>query len=442
MINSYQKYKTSGVSWMDKIPTHWKIIRLKFLFKVIKDISGELGYNVLSVTQKGIKIKDLSSNEGQHSMDYSKYQFVKEGQFVMNHMDLLTGFIDISKFNGVTSPDYRVFEKINDQLNDNYYLYIFQSCYWNKIFYGLGQGVSTLGRWRLPSDVFNDFLLPVPSLSEQNAIVKYLDSKTNLIDRLIFLSEKKIESLNEKKTFLINQVVTKGLNPVVEMKDSGVEWIGKIPKHWKRTSVKRIVSTKLCDGPHTTPKFIDKGVPFISVESIKNEKINFDYVRGYISKEDDLEFSKKTKPQRDDILLVKSGSTTGKVTIVETDMDFNIWSPLCLIRANIGIVFPRFVFYMMRSEYFQLSIQQSWSFGTQPNIGMGVIENIILVIPPIPEQKKIIDHIEGQTQELEMLIKLEKNKIELLKRYRQSLITEVVTGKIKVLEHEPERTAV
>ncbi len=210
-------------------------------------------------------------------------------------------------------------------------------------------------------------------------------------------------------------------------KFSGVEWIGEIPDHWDRTQVKRLVKIKLTDGPHTTPNFIDSGVPFISVESIKDDKIDFDYLRGYISKEDDIEFSKKSKPKRDDILLVKSGSTTGKVTIVETDIDFNIWSPLCLIRPRKETILPRFLFTSMKSDFFQLSIQQSWSFGTQPNIGMGVIENLFVVVPPIPEQEQIVKYLDEQTGGIDNLILITEQKIELLKENRTSTINRVIT---------------
>jgi len=208
--------KDSGIEWIGEIPRHWESSKLKYLFHIIKNISGELGYDILSVTQKGVKIKDISKNEGQLSMDYSKYQLVNEGQFVMNHMDLLTGFIDISKFNGVTSPDYRVFESYGVNVLDRYYLFIFQLCYLLKIFYGLGSGVSNLGRWRLPSEEFLNFILPLPPITEQEQIVTYLDKKTSEIDKTIELENKKIELLKEYRQSLISNVVTGKIKVVSE----------------------------------------------------------------------------------------------------------------------------------------------------------------------------------------------------------------------------------
>lgn len=208
-LNPNVKLKDSGIEWIGSIPEHWEIKKLKYLFKIKKNIAGKEGFDILSVTQSGIKIKDISTNEGQIAQDYSKYQIVNIDDFIMNHMDLLTGYVDCSHFNGVTSPDYRVFCQIEPTTNSNlYYNYIFQQCYKNKIFYGLGQGVSGLGRWRLPSDMFLNFTLPQPPLSEQKEIAEYLDTKCNQIDEAIKQKEETISKLEEYKKSLIFECVT------------------------------------------------------------------------------------------------------------------------------------------------------------------------------------------------------------------------------------------
>ncbi len=201
--------KTTNIDWLGEIPKHWKVIKLKYLFSVNKRIDNSLDYKVLSVTQNGLKIKDLSNNEGQVSSDYSKYQIVEINDFVMNHMDLITGWIDNSKFNGVTSPDYRVFTlNRTDICSTAYYLYIFQLCYKHKIFFGLGQGVLNLGRWRLQTDKFINFELPLPPLTEQNIIANYLDQKCAEIDNLIAKKQTIITELESYKKSLIYECVT------------------------------------------------------------------------------------------------------------------------------------------------------------------------------------------------------------------------------------------
>jgi len=207
-VNSNVQMKSSHVQWLGKIPVHWGVKRTKYLFDIRKKIAGKLGYDVLSVTQKGIKIKDITSGDGQLSMDYSKYQLVKKGQFVMNHMDLLTGFVDKSKYEGVTSPDYRVFESISKESESDYYLYLYQMFYNEKLLFPYGRGSAQVGRWRLPTIEFKNFRLPVPPIGEQEEIVDFIKTKHNEIDKTLSVLKKEIKYLNEYKTTLISEVVT------------------------------------------------------------------------------------------------------------------------------------------------------------------------------------------------------------------------------------------
>ena len=128
-LKPYPQYKESDVEWLGEVPEHWVLDRIKSHFQIEKRISGSLDYDVLSITQKGIVVKDIDSGEGQLSMDYSKYQLIFKGEFGMNHMDLLTGYIDISKYNGVVSPDYRVFSIKNQIFNTNFYLHNYSDRY-------------------------------------------------------------------------------------------------------------------------------------------------------------------------------------------------------------------------------------------------------------------------------------------------------------------------
>lgn len=200
--------KDSGVEWIGKIPKDWEVKRIKYLFDIKKNIAGELGYDVLSVTQSGIKIKDITKNGGQLSMDYSKYQIVEIDDFIMNHMDLLTGFVDCSKFKGVTSPDYRVFRLKGYNNCKEYYNYILQLCYYNRIFYSLARGVSGMGRWRLQTETFKNFIVPMPKIEEQERIAKFILKKTNDIDILKNKLKINIEKLKEAKQALISEAVT------------------------------------------------------------------------------------------------------------------------------------------------------------------------------------------------------------------------------------------
>ena len=207
-LNPDAPMKDSGVEWLGEVPEHWEVKRLKSLVKIRKRIAGSLGYDILSITQKGIKIKDIISGEGQLSMDYSKYQIVNKGDFAMNHMDLLTGFVDISNYDGVTSPDYRVFTLEDKNSISEYYLYFMQMGYINKLFFPFGQGAAHIGRWRLPTEAFNEFCAPCPPELEQKSISSFIQSNLEKINHLEEKARNAIGLMQERRTALISAAVT------------------------------------------------------------------------------------------------------------------------------------------------------------------------------------------------------------------------------------------
>lgn len=201
--------KGSDIKWVDQIPSNWQTSKLKALFQITKRIAGVEGLTVLSITQDGIRPKDFSTGKGQFAETYSHYQLVLPGDFAMNHMDLLTGWVDISRYEGVTSPDYRVFS-VRDLAvsNPSYYLYLFQMCYLNRVFFGSANGVADKGRMRLQTNAFNNFVVPLPPLEEQKRIAAYLDERCAAIDEAISRQEKLIEKLGEYRKSIIHHAVT------------------------------------------------------------------------------------------------------------------------------------------------------------------------------------------------------------------------------------------
>ncbi len=191
------------------IPAGWKLVDIKYIFEIVKRIAGKEGFDVIAITQQGLKYKDISSNEGQLASDYSGYQFVYPGDYAMNHMDLLTGWVDLSDKFGVTSPDYRVFRLRHPDVYDRkYYKYIMQCCYMNRIFYSLGQGVSNLGRWRLQTSAFNNFKVPVPPYEEQVKIGEFLDAEISEINGIISQKQEQLAVLTDYKKSVIYEYVT------------------------------------------------------------------------------------------------------------------------------------------------------------------------------------------------------------------------------------------
>jgi type I restriction enzyme S subunit len=215
------------------------------------------------------------------------------------------------------------------------------------------------------------------------------------------------------------------------MKDSGIEWIGKIPVGWKIAPLKRLLATPIADGPHVTPNFLNEGIPFVSVEAAFDGRIHLECRRGFISREDHELYCQKLRPQRNDIFIVKSGSTTGKIILIDIDEEFSVWSPLALVRCLKSHSY-KFIYYSLTSKYFQSEIWTNLSMGTQPNIGMGVLENLSVPLPSLSEQQAIADYLDKKCASVDESIKQSRALIEELGEYKKSLIYEVVTGKREV----------
>ncbi|WP_313605346.1 restriction endonuclease subunit S [Comamonas jiangduensis] len=210
-----------------------------------------------------------------------------------------------------------------------------------------------------------------------------------------------------------------------EYKDSGVEWLGEVPAHWGVLRLKNVLAQKVTDGPHTTPVFIDEGVPFLSVDGIQNGELVFDGCR-FVSEDDHAEFKRKASPRRNDLLMGKAAST-GKIARVKVDFDFSIWSPLALIRIDRNAALPEFVEYILKSKATQAEIDNYCTANTQKNISMDDIPRLILTHPPIEEQTAIATFLDHETAKIDALVAEQEKLIALLQEKRQAVISHAVT---------------
>lgn len=426
-MKSYTKYKDAQLGWLGKIPEHWELKKSKYLFDITKRISGELGHNVLSITQKGIKIKDTESGGGQLSMDYSKYQIVDKGDFGMNHMDLLTGYVDISKYDGVMSPDYRVFKLKDKESDARYMLYLFQKGYWDKLFFPLGQGSSELGRWRLPADEFKLFKFPVPSKIEQIAIADFLDNQTTQIKKFIELKEKSIELLKERKTTIINHAVTKGLDSSVEMKDSRIEWLGEIPKHWEVKKLKH-----LCRMNINTLGEKTKGSYKFSYVDIGSVSKDFGIKKTEV-------FEYKKAPSRARRLAKKGDTIISTVRTYLKAIDFiddkkseHVFSTgFAILQPNKNVL-PEYLSFLVKSNAFTDQVTVNSKGMSYPAINSDDLGELVILHNDKSEQLEILRHIKSRSLEIDNSVSQIEKEITIIKEYQQSLISEAVTGKIDV----------
>jgi type I restriction enzyme S subunit len=389
----YPSYKDSGVEWLGEVPEGWDVKKLKYIGKAIIGLT----YSPSDITdeQEGtLVLRSSNLQNGRIKLDDNVFVKMKIPiSLRTREKDILicsrNGSRSLIGKNALIEKEatgicFGAFTTVFRSQYNNFLFYIFNS---NIFLYQSGLCVtSTINQ--LTTSMLNNFEVALPPLPEQEQIAQFLDRETAKIDLLIAKKERLIELLKEKRTALISHAVTKGLNPDAPMKDSGVEWLGEVPESWKIIPIKFALSIPITDGPHETPELHDEGIPFISAESIKNDRIDFDKKRGFISLEEHKRFSRKYKPQYGDVYMVKSGATTGNVARVETNKEFNIWSPLAVLRPDKNITTTNFLFYAMKSKPFFYSVELSWSFGTQQNIGMGVISNIRIVSPPSPNKNR------------------------------------------------------
>lgn len=426
-----RKFRDSGIDWIGRIPENWKTNKFKHLFRIKKIIAGKLGYDVLSVTQQGIKVKNITSNEGQIANDYSNYQLVFPNDFVMNHMDLLTGYVDVSKQDGVTSPDYRTFYAIHPiEVINQYYLYIFQFCYKTRLFYNLGQGVSNFGRWRLPTEQQKEFVLPYPPVKEQQQIVDYLDKKCGEIDELIALQEQMIAQLTDYKQSVITEAVTKGLNPDAELVPSGIDWIGDVPKVWKVMPLKWILKKPLQYGANESGNTFDESLPrYVRITDILNNNLREDLQKQSLTEEQANGYILEDN----DILFARSGATVGKAFIYKPKYGRCAFAGY-LIRAQINNQNDsNFVYYYTQSSAYEEWKKQIFIQATIQNIGADRYSILDIPIPPLSEQQSIATYLDTKCSEIDSLIAIKQQKIEELKEYKKSIIYEYVTGKKEVI---------
>lgn len=228
-----REMKDSGVEWIGEIPREWEVGKVKNCFVRKNEKAKQENPIILSLARSGVKIRDISTGEGQIAESYFNYNPVEKGDLLINPMDLYSGAnCSVSKVCGVISPAYINLKSINGN-NSTYYDYYFKTQYWSMVFFAHGKGVSFDNRWTLNTETLFNYFIPIPPLEEQEKIANYLDKKVSDIDLIIEKTKATIEDYKKYKHSIITEAVTKGINPNVEMKDSGIEWIGEIPREWE-----------------------------------------------------------------------------------------------------------------------------------------------------------------------------------------------------------------
>lgn len=417
--------KDSGIEWIGEIPKRKYLVRNKYLLEYIK---GKLPDNTNSdgIGTAYIGASDLDSN-GSYKI-YTTDETLPDSCY----NDLLVlwdgaraGLCGTHKIGKISSTIVRIREQNAKIYRPFLYWYYkgFEDYMYQRV---NGTTIPHMNKKYIEEIQFINW-----TIQEQQYISNYLDRKCSQIDVIIAKQQKVIEKLKEYKLSLITEAVTKGLNPDVPMKDSGIEWIGEIPEHWENRKMISILSMRVVDGPHESPDLFDDGIPYISATAIENGKINFDLMRGYISEEYCDICDLRYKPQLHDILVIKLGASTGQVAIVETTDRFNIWVPLAAVRCN-EKADPYFIYYAFQSNYFLKQMEMSWTYGTQQTLGVKSIERLRVMLPTLKEQTEIVSYLKSKCNLIDIAVTNKESLISKLLDYKKSLIYEVVTGKKEV----------
>jgi type I restriction enzyme, S subunit len=424
-FQSYPAYKDSGVEWIGEIPEKWSVKRLKYLLKEmnIRSSTGEERLLSLSKYLGVVPKSSLEARAGQ-ARTLVGYKVVQPDQLVINKMQAVNGLLAVSKISGITSPDYSIYKSLETSaINIRYVGYLLSLNQYLAEFKRRVTGVME-GFIRLYTDDLFDITVQLPSLSEQSSIVDFLGKKCKKIDSAIEQKEEIVELLKERKQIVTQNAVTKGINPNVKMKGSGVEWSGEIPEHWKVKRLKYIL-----DERKERSKTGEEPLFMVS------------QVHGLVLRSDFHEKAEVAESNVDNKIVYKNDLVFNKLkahlgVFFKSRIDYK------------GLVSPDYAVYKSNGciedlKFLEILFRHPAYIGQFIIRATGIVEGLIRLytddlfeipvpVPPADEQLRVLKHIELEATKIDKAVELQQKQIEKLKEYKATLINSAVTGKIKV----------
>lgn len=420
-----REMKDSGAAWIGEIPEEWEISLINTLYTVRNTKVSDVDYQPLSVTMKGI-VPQLSTAAKTNAHDDRK--LVKKGDFAINSRSDRRGSCGISDYDGSVSLINTVLSPRNE-MNPIYYSWLFHSSEFADEFYRWGHGIVD-DLWTTRWQEMRNISIPVPPLSIQHQIATYLDQKCTQIDALITNQQKQIEKLKAYKQSLITETVTKGLNPDVPMKDSGVEWIGEIPKDSKVTRAGHIYSIVLGKMLSPSPKQNSDTLEYyLCAANVHFTGISYEPLK-------QMWFSEIEKQlyavQCGDLLVVEGGAGAGGAAIVEESLNnYYIQNSIMIARPK-GDVSNKWLYYSLYSLVKHNYIDFVCNKATIPHFTKDKLSKVPIIIVKKEKETEIINYLDQKCTQIDNLIAIKQQKIEKLQQYKKSLIYEYVTGKKEI----------
>jgi type I restriction enzyme S subunit len=414
-----REMKNSGVQWIGEIPQTWKIAKVKDAFMRKNSKARQENPIILSLARSGVKVRDISTNEGQIAASYYEYNPVDIDDLLLNPMDLYSGAnCSLSKVKGVISPAY-INLRYKKDVWPRYYDYYFKTQYWTMAFWAHGKGISFDNRWTLSTETLMNYLIPVPAFEEQKAIADFLDTKCGEIDGLLADLDAEVKTLAEYKKSLIAETVTRGLNPNAPMKQSGIPWADTIPSHWKIQKGK--YTFKLLQRPVKE----DDGV----ITCFRDGEVTLRSNR----REDGFTMSEKEYGYQGiepgDLVVHGMDGFAGSIGI--SDSRGKGTPVLNVLDSDQN---KRYLMYYLRNmAYGNVFLAMSTGIRVRScDLSWKKLGDIRIVLPPVEEQEAITAFLDQKLEAIQEAITTKQDQIEKLKAYKASLIYEYVTGKKQV----------
>ena len=434
----YPVYKSSGVEWLGDVPAHWEVLNLRSVLTSTTE-RNRPDLPLLSVVrEKGVILRDVDNMDENHNFipeDLTNYKVVHKNQFAMNKMKAWQGSYGVSEFEGIVSPAYFTFD-IREVTGDYFHKAIRSKAY-VPFFAQASDGVR-IGQWDLSQSQMKEIPFAVPPLAEQRAIVCYLDHVDRRIQRYIEAKEKLITLLQEARQAMIQRAVTRGLDPSVPLKPSGVDWLGDVPAHWEVRRLRTLGEAII--GLTYSPQDVvdeDEGTLVLRASNISEGRIVYGdnvYVRCSVPD--------RLVAQVGDILICsRSGSRAliGKNARIDSALSGSTFGAFMTIFRSEHNDYLHCIFNSKLFEY------QSGAFLTSTinQLTLGILNNFKIPWPPLAEQKEIAAYVDKATTGIDAAIDNARRQVERMREYRASLIAHVVTGKLDVraaAEHLPQES--
>ena len=434
----YPTYRDSGVEWLGKIPSHWKVKKISHLFAVGSGTTpptnyseyygggipwvttSELRESVVTSTEKSVTKKALRA--------FSALNLYPKGSIAVAMYGATIGRLGILGTQAAVNQACCVFSKPEGiEIWFWFYWLQFRRPYLISLGYGGGQP-------NLSQELLKSIRVPIPPLHEQRNIVHSLDRETAKVDELVAKKERLIELLQEKRTALITRAVTKGLSPDAPMKDSGVEWLGEIPSHWEIRQLNRVIE-KFVDYRGKTPEKVSFGVPLVTAKNIKNQMIDFSISREFISEELYPRWMVRGLPEPGDV-IVTTEAPLGECAQVN-GTKIALAQRIILLKAMQDKISNDYLKYHFVSDFGQRELQTRSTGSTALGIKASHLKVSLIVVPPIEEQVKIVTLLDRESAKIDALISKIREAIDRLKELRTALISAAVTGKIDLRKAVP-----